>query len=186
MNKNITLLILTIFLIQIACTSQKGIRFAKRRIAPTASIAIIVDSPNNVKNVILGKFLTRGFRVKAINASDLYTIDEVYDIRDLKRLSYKIRPSSNVVAFEKTYNNMYKLHIYNFELNKAEFLAEIKAKFNIRYLLLLDLKDWKNVSWGRIIDLDTYEIVWLDNYPTKYTDDLDTVLNHFIASITRR
>ncbi len=40
------------------------------------------------------------------------------------------------------------------------------------------------MSWGRIIDLKSYDIVWLENYPTRYSDDVDSIMDHFIKSMT--
>jgi hypothetical protein len=74
--------------------------------------------------------------------------------------------------------------VYNFEVNKIEILKEMKVKWDINYLIILDLKDWKNVCWGRAIDLNTYELVWVENYPTKYSDNVETIIGHFISSIT--
>ena len=85
---------------------------------------------------------------------------------------------------EKTYNNIYKLHIYDFEINKAQLLSEIKSKWDVDYLVLMDLKDWKSVSWARIINLKNYEVMWLENYPTGYKDNVETIMDHFINSMT--
>ncbi|HPX91789.1 MAG TPA: hypothetical protein PKZ93_09790, partial [Spirochaetota bacterium] len=145
--------------------------------------AVIIDYPNNLKNVVLVSFLKQGFRVKALNASDLYTMKDVYDISDLKKLSYNI-DEQNVSTLEKTYDNIYKLHVYNFELNKAEFLKQIRTEWDVDYLILLDLKEWEKVSWARVINLRNLEVEFVENYPTAYTDNIESIVNHFIANIT--
>jgi hypothetical protein len=108
---------------------------------------------------------------------------DVYDISDLKKLSYNL-DDQNVSTVEKTYDNIYKLHIYNFELNKAEFLKQIRTEWDVEYIILIDLKEWEKVSWARAINLRTYEIDFVENYPTKYNDSVETIIAHFINSIT--
>ncbi len=172
------------------CASKKPVRALKRSVSPNSQIAVIVDHPNNIKNVILSRFLERNYRVKAINASDLYSLKDVYDISDFKKLSYKsdMTPEGegqgNLLSFEKSYDNLYKLHVYNYELNKAESIAEMRSKYNIQYLVLLDLKDWQKVSWARAIDLSSYEVIWVENYPAGYDDSLEDVIDHFITSMS--
>jgi len=167
-----------------SCNTKKAIKFRKKTIPANAEIAVIIDSPNNLKNVVLIKFLSRGYTVKAVNASDMYSFSDVFDIADLKKMSYNIKGENSLTAMEKTYNNAYKMHIYNFEVNKAELLNEIKTKWNVNYLVILCLKQWGKVSWGRAIDLNTYDVVWIDNYPTAYTDNLETLVDHFIESLS--
>ena len=168
------------------CSSKKAVKFSSAILPSKSNIAIIIDSPNNIKNVVMAKFLEKGFDVKAFNASDLYSMNEIFDIKDLKKLSYSAAADNSLLSMEKTYNNIYKLHVYNFEINKADLLAEIKSKWNVDYIVILDLKNWKSVSWGRIINLKNYEIMWIENYPTKYTDNLETVIEHFIESMTKK
>ena len=108
---------------------------------------------------------------------------DVYDISDLKKLSYNL-DEQNVSTVEKTYDNIYKLHIYNFELNKAEFLKQIRNEWDIEYLLILELKEWERVSWARVINLKTLEIDFVENYPTGYNDNIETIISHFINNIS--
>ncbi len=172
------------------CASKKPVRALKRNISPNSQIAVIVDHPNNIKNVILSRFMERNYRVKAINASDLYTLKDVYDISDFKKLAYKsdMAPEGegkgDLLSFEKSYDNLYKLHVYNYELNKAESIAEMRSKYNVQYLVLLDLKDWQKVSWARAIDLSSYEVIWVENYPAAYDDSLEDIIDHFITSMS--
>ncbi len=184
--KRILLLILSslIILIFSSCTSTKSVKYTKRTLPARSNIAVIIDTPQNLKNVVLVKFLSKNYTVKAFNASDLYSMDEIFDIADMKKVSYNSDVNSSILSMEKTYNNIYKLHLYNFEINKAEILQEIRNKWGVQYLIVLDLKNWEEVSWGRIIDLNNYEIIWLENYPSQYSDNIETIIDHFIASMT--
>ncbi len=174
---------LILFLFITSCTSKKGLIYSSARVPSGSKIAVVIDSPNNLKNVVLATFMKRGFRVKAFNASDLYSIRDVYDISDLKKLSYNIS-EENVSTVEKTYDNIYKLHIYNFELNKAEFLQKIRDQWDVDYLVLMDLQDWESVSWARVVNLRTYNISFVENYPTRYNDNIETIVRHFIKNIS--
>lgn len=169
-----------------SCSATKTVKYSKRKLPTRSNIAVIIDTPQNLKNVVLGKFISKNFTVKAFNASDLYSIDQIFDISDMKKVSHNTDVNSSILSMEKTYNNIYKLHLYNFEINKAEILNEIKNKWGVQYLVVLDLKNWEEVSWGRVIDLNSYEIIWLENYPSKYSDNIETIIDHFIASMTRK
>lgn len=182
-----TTAIITAIMVSFAnCSSKKGVKYVRDSLPAKASIGIIIDVPNNIKNVVLAKFLDKGFSVKAINASDMYTLSDVFDIKDLKRLSYKSAADNSLLSMEKTYNNIYKLHVYDFEINKAQLLTDIKSRWNVDYIILMDLNDWKAVSWARIIDLKNYEVMWLENYPTAYRDNIETIVDHFIQSMTAK
>jgi len=170
----------------IACKSATKVRYIKRTIPKNVGLAVIIDSPNDLKNVVYAKFLSKGYSVKAINASDFYLLDDIFDIKDFKKISYSSGIEDSLLSLEKTYNNIYKLHIYNFEINKAEILSEMSSKWNVQYLIILDLKNWEGLSWGRAIDLRSKEIIWLENYSTAYTDTIETVVEHFIKSMTSK
>lgn len=175
------------FIFILSCSTKRSVKALKHRIEPNATVAVIVDAPNNVKNAVLARFMNKKFRVQAFNASDLYTYKDIFDIRDFKRISYESNlkaDDKSILSLEKTYDNVYKLHIYNFEVNKAQALNEIKDRWNARYLIILDLKDWQQVSWGRAIDLATYELIWIENAPTKYGDTIDTIIDGFINSFS--
>ncbi len=166
-----------------SCSSQRGLFYSKSKLPLGAKIAVIIDSPNNIKNATLIAFMKKGFNVKAFNASDLYSMDELFDITDLKRISYDIS-NENLPALSGAFNNAYKLHIYNFELNKAEFLNKIKKEWRVNYLILLDLKQWESVSWARVINLRNLNLEYIENYPTKYSDNIESIVNHFIKNIS--
>lgn len=178
-------LITLILLSASQCASKKSVKYLKQKIMPGSSVVIIVDCPTNIQNVILTKFMSKDFKVKAFNASDLYTVKEVFDIKDFKKVagSSSLNDIDKLFSMQKTYDNIYKLNVYNYEINKAESLAEMKEKYNVKYLILLDLKDWEHVSWGRLIDLNTYELTWVENYAVRYKDTLETVIDHFIESL---
>ncbi len=180
--KKIVIFILTsIFLI--SCSSKKGLIYSSGKLSSNSKIAVIIDSPNNIKNAVLVSFLKQGFKVKGVNSSDLYTMKDVYDISDVKKLSYNIS-EENISTVQKSYDNIYKLHVYNFELSKAEVLKQIRTEWDVEYLVLLDLKEWEKVSWARVINLKTFEIDFIENYPTAYGDNIETISDHFIKNIT--
>ena len=182
----IAIVIISLFLV--SCSSKKGLIHSSSKLSPNSKIGVVIDAPNNLKNAALITFMKQGFRVKAFNASDLYTLSDVYDIADLKKLSYNIADEtvSTVSTFEKTYDNIYKLHVYNFELNKAETLQQIRSAWDVDYLIVLDLKDWEHVSWARVVNLRTLDIEYIENYPTKYNDNVETIIAHFAKNITGR
>ncbi|HOO72901.1 MAG TPA: hypothetical protein PK926_14185 [Spirochaetota bacterium] len=182
--KKTLIIIAAVLFASVSCSSKKAVKYTRDTLPPKANIAVIIDVPNNLKNVVLAKFLEKGFSVKAMNASDMYSMSEIFDIKDMKRLSYSSSADNSLLSMEKTYNNIYKLHIYDFEINKAQLLSEIKSKWDVDYLVLMDLKDWKSVSWARIINLKNYEVMWLENYPTGYKDNVETIMDHFINSMT--
>jgi len=186
-NKDlIVIVIISLFLV--SCSSKKGLIHSSSKLSPNSKIGVVIDAPNNIKNAVLITFMKQGLRVKAFNASDLYALSDVYDIADLKKLSYNIADEnvSTLSTFEKTYDNIYKLHVFNFELNKAETLQQIRNSWDVDYLIVLDLKDWEHVSWARVVNLRTLDIEFIENYPTKYNDNVETIITHFAKNITGR
>ena len=175
-----------ILVIHAGCASKKAIKYTSKPIAPRSELAVIIDSPNNLKNVVFATFMNKGFKIKSFNASDLYKNTDHFDIRDFKKVAYSsgFGEDNTLLSTEKTYDNIFKLHLYNYELNKAAILEEIKNKMGVQYLIILDLRDWEKVSWARAIDLQTYEIIWVENYPTAYSDTIVSIVEHFIASMS--
>lgn len=173
------------------CATTKSVNYTKRSIPQKSNIAVIVDCPNNIKNIVMIKYLEKDYNIKAVNASDFYALKDVFDIKDFQKVAYKTSLKSltgendSINSLEKSYDNIYKLHVYNFEINKANILNEMQTKWDVKYLVILDLKDWEKVSWARAIDLKTYELIWVENYPTKYSDTVETVIDHFIASMMK-
>ena len=172
------------------CAAKNASRFVRQSLPKGTSVGIIVDSKNDVKNTILAKFLEKGYRVKAVNASDLYTLSDQFTIADYKYLAYENSEvllgsdEDRLTTTQKSYDSIYKLHVYNYEANKAEILNEMKNKWGLRYLVILDLKNWKSISWIRAIDLETYDLIAVENYPTRYSDRLDTVIDHFLDTLS--
>ncbi len=186
-TKNI-ILITVIPFFMLSCSTKKGLIHTSAKLPSQAKVGIVIDSPNNLKNAVLVTFMNEGFRVKAFNASDLYSMEDIYDIKDMKKISYKIKDkkASEVSAFEKAYDNIYKLHFYNYELNKASTLQQIRSNWDVDFLIVLDLKDWENISWARVINLRTLDIEFIENYPTKYNDNIETIITHFAKNIISR
>ncbi|MGQ9844439.1 MAG: hypothetical protein ACUVRK_12875, partial [Spirochaetota bacterium] len=176
-----------VYISWLSCATKKGVVARKSSIAPGSRVVVIANHTNNIKNVILSRFMNKNYSVKAFNASDLYTIEDVYDIKDYKKVAYiePLKANESMVSFEKAVENIYKLHIYNYELSKAEALSDMRAKYGAQYLILMELKDWQKVSWARAIDLTNMEVVWVENYPAQYNDTLETVVDHFIASMNK-
>jgi hypothetical protein len=170
----------------LACAGKKAVRYSKQKIAPGSGVVVVIDCPTNIQNVVLARFMAKDFRVKAFNASDVYTMRDVYDIRDFKKIAQEssLNDQGSLFTAQKAHDNLYKLTIYNYEMQKAETLGEMKERYNVRYLILLELNDWERVSWGRAIDLASYELVWVENYPTRYRDTLESIVDHFIDSLS--
>jgi hypothetical protein len=181
-NSIVIILACFVLLSGASCSISKAVKYLNKPIPVNSGVAIIVDTPNKQKNLILARFLARGFTVKAINASDFYSINDVFDIRYFKKVSY-IGQNDNFLSLEKTYNNLYKMHFYNFEINKAEMLAEMKNKWNVQYLVILDLKGASG-CWGRAIDLRTNDIVWIENYGSSFGAGTEKIIDDFIDSMT--
>jgi hypothetical protein len=190
MKKLFILVISFVFIASIGCAEKRAYKFVKQPVPKGATIGIIIDSENGVKNAVMAKFLEKGFKVKAINASDLYTLSDAFTVKDFKKIAYD---ESEIVlgntgdainSVQKSYDSIYKLHIYSYETHKAEMLSEMKIKWGVKFLIVLDLRDWQSVSWARSIDLDTFEVLAIENYPTKYSDNLEGVVDHFIDSLT--
>lgn len=165
----------------VSCGGAKSVKYLARPIPVNSGIAVIIEAPNKVKNVVLSRFLERGFNVKAINASDFYSINDVFDIRDFKKVSY-IGQDENFLSLEKTYNNLYKMNFYNYEVNKVEILGEMRNKWNVQYLILIALNDMGG-AWGRAIDLRTNDIVWIDNRGVSFQTAAG-IVDSFIDSMT--
>ena len=170
------------------CSAKKSSKFVRQGVPKGSSVGIIVDSQSSIKNAIIAKFLDRGFKVKAVNASDLYTLGDHFSIADYKYLAYQSAesqaPQDSLSSTQKSYDSIYKLHVYNYEANKAEILAEMKSKWGLRYLVIMDLRDWGSLSWMRAIDLETYDIIAVENYATRTTDSIESVVDHFIDTVS--
>ncbi len=186
--KNTVLLLILFTLFQtLSCASRQSVVGLRQNVSPGSSVAVIVDHPNNIKNLVISRFMLKNYTVTAFNAADIYEIKDVFDIKDFKKVSYNVSlkdDDNSLVGLDRSFDSIYKLHVYNFEINKAETLAQIRQKWSVKYLILLDLRDWEQVCWGRAINLDSFEIVWVENYPTRYRDTPEKIIDHFIASMS--
>ena len=187
-KSTIVALVCAVLLSAGGCSSKKSAKFVRQGVPKGSSVGIIVDSQSSIKNAIIAKFLDRGFKVKAANASDLYTLGDHLSIADYKYLAYQSAesqaPQDSLSSTQKSYDSIYKLHVYNYEANKAEILAEMKSKWGLRYLVIMDLRDWGSLSWMRAIDLETYDIIAVENYATRTTDSIESVVDHFIDTVS--
>ncbi len=179
--------LLVTLLLTSSCVTKRPVISQRQKVLPGSSVAVIVDHPNNIKNLVISRFMLKQYQVTAFNAADIYEMKDVFDIKDFKKVSYNVSvkdDDKSLLGMSRTFDSVYKLHVYNFEISKAETLAQIRQKWNVRYLVLLDLKDWEGVSWGRAIDLDTFEVVWVENYPTRYSDTPEKIIDHFILTMS--
>lgn len=168
--------------IALGCRPTKERVFIRQSIPTSSQIALIIEGDNDVKNSVYTEFLKAGYRVKAMNANDFYTLDDVFESKDLKKIaiekkSDKKSSEADAIAADKMFANLYRLHLYNFESSKADMLQELRLKYNIEYLLLLQLKEWSDgYSWARAIKLDTMDIWYVHNYPTGRTDSVQDIV----------
>jgi hypothetical protein len=185
--KSALIIFMVVFLM--SCAGKKGFSVVKQTIPKTSAIGIIIDSRNEIKNNVIAQFMEKGYKVKAVNASDLYTLSDAFTIKDYKHIAY-LEPQTIQGSFEsvvtpaqKSYDNVYKLHVFNYESQKAEMLNDMKNKWGIKYLVILQLYDWEKVSWARVIDLESFEVIAIENYPGLYSDKIDSIVAHFLNTI---
>jgi hypothetical protein len=146
----------------LSCAGKKAVRYSKQKIAPGAGVVIVVDCPTNIQNVVLARFMAKDFRVKAFNASDVYAMRDVYDIRDFKKIAQEssLNDQGSLFTAQKAHDNLYKLTIYNYEMQKAETLGEMKDRYNVA-ISILSSSTMGARELGRAIDLTSYELVWV-------------------------
>lgn len=179
-------------LLIISCkTAMKDSSYLQKPIPSGSNVGIIIDAPNSLKNVVIAKFMSKGYNVKAINASDIYTLSNHFDVNDFKKIAYRdsfpvLRQEENLPATDaqKVYDSIFKLHVYNYELSKADTLRQIREKWDVKYLLILEMANWEKYSWGRAIDLSSLDVMWVDNRSTRYNDSVESLTDHVIASIS--
>ncbi|MCS6834191.1 MAG: hypothetical protein NZ521_11500 [Flammeovirgaceae bacterium] len=179
--------ILALFFMTLSCRSSQERYFIRNSIPKGTAVAILVEGGNEIKNAVFMEFLKAGYTVKAINASDFYRIEDVLEVKDLKKTKFvtsvldrKSAEGTATVA-EKFFDNLYKLHLYNFETAKAEILTELKKKYKVDYIILLSMKTWDNgYSWVRAIQIDSFDLVYIHNYPSRRTDNVQSILSRFI------
>ncbi|MCS6984594.1 MAG: hypothetical protein NZM25_05645 [Leptospiraceae bacterium] len=168
------------------CSSRQERYFLRAPLTKGASVAIIVEGENDVKNAVFTEFLKAGFQVKAFSATDFYRVEDVFEIRDIKKIAFTApsgKEHSELTArvLDKNFENLYKLHLYNFEASKAEIIKEIRAKYKVDYLILLAMKEWDtSYSWIRVINLDTFDLIYIHNYPARRSDTVQSIIARFL------
>lgn len=169
------------------CKSTRSNYVVKESIPKNSNIAILVEGENDLKNAVFMEFMKAGYTVKAFNATDFYTTDDVLDVRSIKKTAFVTnlfhpRNSQRQVAVaDKVFENIYKLHIFNFENLKAEMLQALKKNLGARYVVLLSLSRWgQGYSWVRVIKLDNMDVVFVQNYQASRKDDLNSVVAQMI------
>lgn len=179
-------LLLAAFLI-VGCRTTQDKYVIRETIPKGSSIAILVEGNNDIKNAVFMEFMKSGYNVKAFNAMDFYSVDDALEVKDFKKKAFVTNifdpknPQRSVAVAEKVFENIYKLHIYNFENIKADMLQGLQKKLGIRYVLVLSFANWDSgYSWGRAIKVDTMDVVYIHNYPTARKDTYQTVANHMI------
>jgi hypothetical protein len=178
--------------LSLSCAGKKGFSVVKQPLPKSSSIGIIIDSRNEIKNDVIAQFMEKGYRVKAVNASDLFTMSDSFTVKDYKYLAYNesdvvlSSPDDTLTTAQKSFDSVYKLHVFNYESQKAEMLKEMKNKWDIRYLVILQLSDWEKVSWARVVDLESYELIAIENYPCRYSDKVDTIVAHLLSTISAK
>jgi hypothetical protein len=172
----------------LSCRSTQERFVITERIPRGSNIAVLVEGGNDIKNVVFMEFMNAGYAVKAFNATDFYAVDDVIDVKDLKKQAFVANiydpknPQRSAVVSEKIFENIYKLHIFNFENLKAEMLQNLQRKLGIRYVVILSFAHWDaGYSWARVIKLDNMEVVYVHNYPTHRKDSYQTVSNKMIS-----
>jgi len=171
----------------LGCRSGQSTYVIKESIPKNSNVAILIEGENDLKNAVFMQFMSAGYSVKAFNASDFYATDDVLDVKAIKKTAFVAnlfhpRNSQRQVAVaDKVFENIYKLHIFNFENLKAEMLQSLKTKLNVRYMVLLSLSRWdQGYSWARAIKLDNMDLVFVQNYKATRKDDLKSVVAQMI------
>lgn len=185
-------LIACLAVITLNCRSLQEKYNIKEAVPKGSSIAILVEGPNDVKNAVFMEFMKAGYAVKAFNATDFYAVDDTLDVKDLKKNAFVTNlfdpknPQRSVAVAEKVFENIYKLHIFNFENMKAEMLQALQKKLGIKYVLLISFSNWDSgYSWGRAIKIDTMDVVYVHNYTTARADTYQTVANRMIEVLQK-
>jgi hypothetical protein len=185
MQKLVWVLCLSAFIF--GCRSAQNKYAIKEAIPKNSNIAILVEGENDLKNAVFTEFMNAGYAVKAFNATDFYTTDDVLDVKALKKTAFVTNlfdPKNSqrqVAVADKVFENIYKLHLFNFENLKAEMLQSLRVKMGIRYVILLSLTRWDTgYTWARAIKLDNMELVFVQNYNAARKDDLKSVVGAMI------
>jgi hypothetical protein len=175
-----------------ACRSARNTYAIKEAIPKNSHVAILIEGENDLKNAVFTEFMNAGYAVKAFNATDFYTTDDVLDVKALKKTAFVSNlfdPKNSqrqVAVADKVFENIYKLHLFNFENLKAEMLQNMRLKMGVRYVILLSLSRWDTgYAWVRAIKLDNMELVFVQNYSAARKDDLKSVVGQMIETMQK-
>jgi len=176
----------------LGCRSAQEKYNIREAVPKGSNVAILVEGSNDIKNAVFMEFMKAGYTVKAFNASDFYSVDDTLDVKDLKKNAFVTNlfdpknPQRSVAVAEKVFENIYKLHIFNFENLKAEMLQSLQKKLGIKYVILLSFSNWDSgYSWGRAIKIDTMDVVYVHNYTTARADTYQSVANRMIEVLQK-
>ncbi|MBN8222167.1 MAG: hypothetical protein J0L53_14680 [Spirochaetes bacterium] len=174
------------------CRSGRNTYAIKEAIPKSSNVAILIEGENDLKNAVFTEFMNAGYAVKAFNATDFYTTDDVLDVKALKKTAFVTNlfdPKNSqrqVAVADKVFENIYKLHLFNFENLKAEMLQSLRTKMGVRYVILLSLTRWDTgYAWARAIKLDNMELVYVQNYSATRKDDLKSVVGQMIETMQK-
>lgn len=166
-----------------ACRSSRNNYVIREAIPKSSNIAVLVEGENDLKNAVFMEFMRGGYEVKAFNATDFYTTDDVLDVKSLKKTAFVTNlfdPKNSqrqVAVADKVFENIYKLHIFNFENLKVEMLQSLQKRMGIRYVILLSLSRWDaGYTWARAIKLDNMQLVFVQNFHVSRKDDVKSVV----------
>ncbi len=192
MTKKSIIIVLAAIFATGACRSTRNNYVIKESIPKNSNIAILVEGENDFKNAVFMEFMRGGYEVKAFNATDFYTTDDVLDVKSLKKTAFVTNlfdpknPQRQVAVADKVFENIYKLHIFNFENLKIEMLQGLQKKLGVRYVVLLSLAKWDaGYTWARAIKLDNMQLVYVQNYSVGRKDDLKSVIGSMIDTMQK-
>ncbi len=181
------LFVLGAALILTACRSTRNNYVIREPIPKNSNIAVLIEGENDLKNAVFMEFMRGGYEVKAFNATDFYTTDDVLDVKSLKKTAFVTNlfdPKNSqrqVAVADKVFENIYKLHLFNFENLKAEMLQSLQKRLGIRYVILLSLSRWDaGYTWARAIKLDNMQLVFVQNLNVSRKDDVKSVVASMI------
>ena len=75
-------------LVLTACRSTRNNYVIREAIPKNSNIAVLIEGENDLKNAVFMEFMRGGYEVKAFNATDFYTTDDVLDVKSLKKTAF--------------------------------------------------------------------------------------------------
>ena len=172
-----------------ACQTQKEAYYIKSPIPKQVRLAVLIKGKNEIKNAAYIEFLNAGYNLQGLNASDFYTIADVFDIKSYKKsvkaaALRKKDTKFTATLLDRAFDSIYKLHIYNFENSKADYIREMAKRWQIDYIVLISMKDWKKgYSWIRAINVNTLELTYVHNYRAGHSDSYQSILKRMIDTM---